>query len=124
MKVIDLLNKIANGEVPPAHIKINDYDWYYYDTKNTYGDKKSAFIVWDWYVEENKLNDEVEIIEEPQEHKIPEKLNTWYGIKPVKSDSPTTFKDNAKYIDYNTEMFFDKINEILDYLEVNNDGKR
>ena len=66
------------------------------------------------------LNDEVEIIEEPQEHKIPKKiepLTTWYGVEPVRFEQPNTFKDNAKYIDYNTEMFFYKINEIIDYLE-------
>ena len=86
MKIIDLLNKIANGEEVPEHIKIGKNEWYFYKSKNTYGDKKSAWIVWDWYVEENKLNDEVEILEEK---KIPEKLEE-FGI----------IQYNLDYIDY------------------------
>ena len=117
MKVIDLLNKIANGDRPNFRFKGNEYIYDKFDRSY----KPSFLGMFKIYA---ILNDGVEIIEEPQEHKIPEKLNTWYGIKPVNLDSPSTFKDNAKYIDYNTEMFFDKINEILDYLEVNNDRKR
>jgi len=72
MKIIDLLNKIANGE----EIKNFKYDKYTfeYDThyKNWYDENDTTFF--DHFGELNKetLNKEVEIIEE---NKIPEKLN-------------------------------------------------
>ena len=122
MKIIDLLNKIANGEEVP-YFKYRDITYYYnFDYKEFISTQKyyrTGDITEHYFLLEEidmtNLNDEVEILEE--EKKIPEKLDTWYGIEPVNLDSPTTFKDNSKYIDFNTEMFFDKINEIIDYLK-------
>ena len=119
IKIIDLLNKASNYEELPKKIKFNHKEFIYDEMYEDYYTKDDKLFTSCFSITE--LNYEVEIIEEPQEHKIPEKLNTWYGIEPVNLDSPTTFKDNSKYIDYNAEMFFNKINEILDYLEVNND---
>ena len=110
MKVIDLLNKIANKENLPKKIYYINREFYL--KENTYfGDTFTLMH----YIQEEDLNEEIEVLEE--EKKIPEKLNTWYGIEPVSLDSPTTFKDNSKYIDFNNEMFFDKINEIIDYFK-------
>lgn len=76
MKVIDLLNKIANGEEVPKKIKYNDL---IYVAK---GNGIEDFVDYcndedEWcfnhYVRYENLNDEVEIIEE--EKKIPEKLD-------------------------------------------------
>lgn len=106
IKIIDLLNKIANGEEVPEHIKIGKNEWYFYKSRNTYGDKKSAWIVWDWYVEENRLNDEVEILKEPK--KIPEKL---YRC------SMETDNEEIKFLIKNINDLAAKINEILVYLE-------
>jgi len=120
MKIIDLLNKIANGEEVPKKIKYDDIIYEYdYDEKNyTYFFIDNHNYLFDEEITQI-LDDKVEILEE--EKKIPEKLNTWYGIEPVNLDSSTTFKDNSKYIDFNTEMFFDKINEIIDYLKSKGD---
>ena len=115
MKVIDLLNKIANGEEVPKKIKYcnqvfelteNKVDWYCYDYAiNFLGNEIGIF----------NLNDEVEIIEEheeePKEHKIPEKLG-------YQDNANGTFYLNRKK--YNSEpikILSKKINEILDYLE-------
>ena len=119
MKIIELLNKIANGNIPKRII----YDEYVYIWNNKIENYEREIDIhttlnWD-YIAINCLNEPVEILEE--EKKIPEKLNTWYGIELVNLDSPTTFKDNSKYIDFNTEMFFDKINEIIDYLKSKGD---
>ena len=107
MKIIDLLNKIANGEEVPKKIYYKGDIWYleqdfsnrlpYY--KNGYnmdnllsGEEKDYFS--------QSLNDEVEIIEE--EKKVPEKLN-------LKVEDWTT----PSQCDIELSK---KIDEIIDYL--------
>jgi hypothetical protein len=92
MKIIDLLNKIANGDRPNFRFKGNEYIYDKFDRSY----KPSFLGMFKIYA---ILNNEVEIIES-QKHKIPKKLNP------------------EKLSIY--EMCL-KINEILDYLEVNND---
>ena len=108
----ELLGMIKDNKAPKK-IEYNGKIYNYEDSDYFAIDYGYLF---DRYNVSGILNNNVEIIE-PQGHKIPEKLNTWFGIEPVNLDSPNTFKDNSKYIDFNTEMFFDKINEILDYLK-------
>lgn len=102
MKVIDLLNKIANKEDVPKKIKYNDN---IYELKHSvnhlynYIDDNCDYLEDDWYLT-NILNDEIEIIEDK---KIPEKLDT------------------LTYINRNTISVWnehrDKINEIIDYIK-------
>ena len=98
MRVIDLLNKIANGEEVPKKIKFKGIDRIYeYDRLYNWFDDNSSDNCKDiFYICE--LNDEVEIIEEDK--KI-EKI------------------DNAYYHetqDRQNEIFKNKINEIIDYI--------
>ena len=71
MKVIDLLNKIANGEEVPKMIKYDTLNYMFrnYDYKEMHGeliDEQTSFMERiDFY----KLNDEVEIIEEEKKTK-------------------------------------------------------
>lgn len=114
IKVIDLLNKIVNDEEVPKKIHYLMYDYKYDDEWRFYYRKNYDnvfYSLFDDYNVINSLNDEVEIIEEPQEHKIPEKfeVHSWgdkdkYGSY-VDSPFPTE------------EEFMNKINEILDYLK-------
>src|SRR5574344_3059885 len=80
MKIIDLLNKMANGE-QPSHIRVFGRDWYWnnydgYVTKSSLSTTPDAQI---YLFKSNRLdfilNDEIEIIEEPvelpNEYKIP-----------------------------------------------------
>ena len=64
MKVIDLLNKIANGDIPKK-IKFGKGQFHWNKEIRNYEDDnlKYAYINWD-IVATSKLNDEVEIIEE------------------------------------------------------------
>ena len=94
MKVIDLLNKIANGEEVPNFI-IDEVE--YYMGANGYlrecmGDDAQ------WYIDKSWLNTEARILEEPKG--IPEKLE-------ILPDSEQ----------YSNKDLYGKINEILDYLE-------
>lgn len=97
MKIIDLLNKIANGEEVPRTIRwfdkfYNDYDEISNNYK-VYIYEKLKNNVWG-------LNDEVEIIEEPK--KI-EKLE-------LESGEIDDKEFLAKYITHNRY----KINELID----------
>lgn len=99
IKVIDLLVKIANNEEVPKKIKTDTgifkleigYDQLCYRRND------NAILTFDYYIENNKLNNEVEIIEEPK--KIEKLRFTGDG-----------------YVDYTNVI--PKINELID--EINN----
>ena len=109
IRIIDLLNKIANNEEMPKKIKYKKLIYVY--EEGAYG--------WSYYIQNsgikflltdifnsidgilNILNDEVEIIEE---NKIPEKLGK--------------IEDNDGYMDQSDVIKIgEKIDEIIDYLE-------
>lgn len=121
MKVIDLLNKIANGEELPKRIRIRgvyspDFDennkpidieditiWElktdYRDCKDYYSkDDKDMFQT---FLINRILNDEVEIIEEDKKIK--------------KLREPLLQEETLNYV----KLLKSKINEIIDYLEEN-----
>ena len=110
MKVIDLLNKIANREEVPKKIKYRDWLYEFEKDCNDYMCQYDSLLYRENDDVRQFLNDEVEIIEEPQEHKIPEKLD--------KRD----FLDNKslEQVDSDLDFIIDKINEILNYLEEEN----
>jgi hypothetical protein len=99
MKVIDLLNKIANGEEPPEKIKVNKKFIYEYDGRD-YKSEDGKYLC-DSYIEITKedMNIEVKIIEDtPKEDKKIEKLCT-----------------NDLYLTENQQrLVINKINEIID----------
>lgn len=117
MKIIELLNRIANGEEVPKKIK---YEYDYYELKEKYNEDWEQ---WEYGYQahtggylniwrKDVLNDEVEIIEEPQEHKI-EKLKK---EKVISGDiDGKTFYDYR----YNEDEIGNKLNEIIDYLKEN-----
>ena len=117
MKIIDLLNKIANGEEVPKKIKYKNqiYKWKEYDC----GYQKKKKIDWikkyGYVAELNRtyfylehcyqdLNDTVEILEE--EKKIPERLYL------------SDYEDTTGKFDYDVLL---TINEIIDYLKSKGD---
>jgi hypothetical protein len=112
MKIIDLLKKIANGNIPKRII----YDEYVYVWNNKIENYEREIDIdttlnWD-YIAINCLNEPVEILEE--EHKIPEKIIT----TSLRGIDNLDEKIEVAHVD--TISAIDKINEILDYLEVNN----
>ncbi len=108
MKIIDLLNKIANGEEVPKKIHIRDLDKYTWqeDVKAYWSDVDRNDLLSDLDLSETDLKEDIDIIEEPKEHKIPEKLNQTLNRVDIEED----------YYRYIMKNRF-KINEILDYLE-------
>ena len=106
MKIIDLLNKIANGEEVPKKIKYKGhiYQYQYKDIKeaniiNYYHSEETHHHLIDGGWHDIRLNDEVEIIEE--EKKIPEKIEQ---------------KEIEISMAIGEQICANKINEIIDYL--------
>ena len=72
IKIIDLLNKIANGELKRGTRIIFDYIVFLYDYPNTWGIYKEGYETtrqndFYYYIDTSNLNKEVEIIEEQEE---------------------------------------------------------
>ena len=116
MKVIDVLNRIANGEELPNKIRFNNIEW-----NRVYGEKNVCYIDEydnDFFLHffrnnlDFTLNDEIEIIEEDK--KI-EKLEI------VHNGSANAYALLNEYgtkcaLTKHSKVMCDKINEIIDKL--------
>ena len=112
MKVIDLLNKIANGEELPDKIFYdgNDYKLVEYgETTKLYQCLSEPYELFN--INTDRLNEEVEIIEEDKKIKKID-LSEWAEIT-YSEDWEMLTKDFNR----NSNLFVKKINEIIDYLE-------
>lgn len=132
MKIIDLLNKIANGEEVPKKIKYAGIIWEYDNTTKDYI-TDDMFLI--YKMNSFALNKSFEILEEEpyveicgrwftkseydefvkdeEEKKIPEKLD-YLGLKIREGNlSKQDVIMLCDYIDYQTQT----INQLLDYLK-------
>lgn len=126
MKVIDLLNKIANGEEKPKKIKLlSDNEMYEYNYDFDYigenGDGLFGECLANAMDIKKFLNDEVEIIEENnKKEKLDtiKKLNSWIvGVGRV--DERNIEEYIHKLYRQQFEMF-NKLNEIIDKINGGN----
>ena len=114
IKIIDLLNKIANDEEVPEKIKYKDNVYYLgknivdlhtYQTEGSNTTRKLASIIDNEYL---NLNDYVEIIEEPKK------------IEKIKSNGDEFYSDyidtwiSKNKTDAYCEFLMNKINELID----------
>jgi len=123
IRVIDLLNKIANGEEVPKKIKYKDFIYEYFEQETVidyrcYDEKTELYGYLSSCVDYeafNILDNEVEILEE--EKKIPEKLDIYDELQSL-------LKDN-NIDEHNLHKMLKKIelkqNEIIDYLKSKGD---
>jgi hypothetical protein len=117
MKVIDLLNKIANGELEDlTHIKNIEHDCEYIYHKKDNRFEFSEKGDWNNYfygIDIKELNDEVEIIEEDKQIKKIE-INYARDIEEKifyeESDKP----NHCILCDAGTELLINKINELIE----------
>ena len=111
MKIIDLYNKIANGEELPEYIQWRNFKF----KKCDIGEEYYSFDCGMWLFKEldsSVLNEEIKVLE--QEKKIPEKLKIRY------KDNETLVNEKILQEDINDELA-SKINEIIDYLKSKGD---
>ena len=105
MKIIDLLNKIANGEEVPKKVRFAGIIFEYDEDDQMYNNYEHKNIC-DYAF----LNDEVEILEE--EKKIPKKIKI--EEKSITVKGTTFFREKDIEIFQKLSM---EINEIIDYLK-------
>ena len=117
IKVIDLVVKIANGEIPKK-IRYNDLFMTYDEKRYNYYDSFGAEIDWKYTIMQY-LNDKVEIIEDtPKEDKKIEKIET---IKDNDGNDFLLTYDGKKYIISIVDaIMINKINEIIDKINGGN----
>lgn len=112
IKVIDLLNKIANGEKAPKKIKINNVIYEYrgcmYCTEKANYQDIEDYLFGKWNF--NILNKEVEILDEPKKIEKIKQLNNVTDCKEL-----IELEDKQQI---NNHILKDKINELVD--EINN----
>ena len=116
MKIIDLLNKIANGEGAPERIKINnviyEYRGYMYCTEKANYQDIEDYLFGKWNF--NILNNEVEIIEEPKKiEKLKIEQDTQNSNYYIKNEYGTKCG-----LTKHSKMIAEKVNELID--EINN----
>ena len=127
MKIIDLLNKIANGEEAPKKIKVNKIIFEYQGDDYLYKDedKKEYWLFSAGYTDkfewlESALNNEVEILDDEEDKDIPlipdDELWNIEHINLCGVD-----RNNA--IDYNFKVLKEKINQIAEELNRRNNEK-
>lgn len=112
MKVIDLLNKIANGEEVPKKVKYKTHYWEYKEEVKDYKDDEDDYVFsCSNYDITAMLDNEVEIIEEDKK------------IKRIQSCGDNLYSEyigqwlanKENYTEYD-ELLMNKINEIIDYI--------
>ena len=119
MKIIELLNKIANGEEVPKKInfcrrnfeyKKDIYDYLCIDENFDKTEDYCLGVSICKWIFPSMLNDEVEILEEKK--KIPEKLPEW-----------ATSREDKEYTndEYHCLVVARKVDEIIDYLKSKGD---
>ena len=116
MKVIDLLNKIANGEEVPKKFEVNGRIWEW-NVHSYKCELHSEFSVTGLRYDLSNLNDEIKILDI-------EYLNNDLGnklIKPFLEQKKIPEKLNEDFNQHCNEYLYkkveDKVNEIIDYLE-------
>ena len=111
MKVIDLLNKIANGEIYiGTHFVYRDNELIFTGSCLENIKEKSAIAMFGL----DNLNDEVEIIEEDKKIERLKDINTDYYSKELYYENLS-----KEEITLDIQTLKHKVNEIIDYLEEN-----
>ena len=115
MKIIDLLNKIANGNIPKRII----YDQFVYVWNSkieNYQREVDEMTTLNWdYITINCLNEPVEILDNlEEEKKIPEKIKS--NGKKFYCDNIDSWIDKEETSAY-CEYLMNKYNDLIDYLK-------
>ena len=119
MKVIDLLNKIANGEEVPEVIKVKGGIYYHCEGDQSgccYFSEKQGFGGFKLGFDTSAMNDKVETIEEIEEDKNIKKIS-------IRAELVGSIDNKLENLDINIMAVEDKINEIIDEINKMKEGK-
>lgn len=130
MKVIDLLNKIANGEEVPKKIRITDiddritrhYNFFYDEDDQEYKDDE-LFPLGARLILDRVLNEKVEILDKiEEEKKIPKKL-PYYSMEKIQKakNKDEWLEERIKLLEKRVSDLHIKMNDLLDYLKSKGD---
>jgi hypothetical protein len=111
MRVIDLLNKIANGEESDTitEFEFDKRIWNFFKLQD------SEYCVDGWLLnQEIVITKHKEVIEEQKEDKKIEKIDMFDYFTGYDFDG--TSKDLRKHLKFNFQTLNNKINEIIDYI--------
>lgn len=121
IKMIDLLNKIANGEEVPKKIRFRDDIWKFDKCVKDYMNEDNNEYLFDniFGIETEKvLNYEVEIIEEPKKIEYPILHKT--APSETTGDQMPNWRNlidcNFEHLNKTIYQLIDEINEIIDYI--------
>ena len=103
MKVIDIMQKVANKEI--FKFRIDDEN-YYVDKSNYICEEDGTKV--EWYIDDEWLNMNAEIIEEDE--KISKDIK-WYLIEEQEKE-----KTKIAQINLNFRLLREKVEEIIDYI--------
>lgn len=109
MKVIELLNKIANKEEVPTPIRFRN-DYYDFDDGDYFNQQHRRWIFNDNDIS-GILNEEIEIIEEDKKIK---KLNIYHYFTSLGIDNTGRLDENLTDISNKINEIIDKINKMED----------
>ena len=130
MKIIDLLNKIANGEKVPKKIKLKGYDYIFTLREDCagykwYGEEKTHKDIGDTICQnlEFVLSCEVEILDD-EEKGLPEKL-PYYSLEKIQKakNEDEWREERISLLEKRVEDLHIKMNELIDYLEKQRKGE-
>ena len=129
MKIIDLLNKIANGEDLPKKFKYNDKIWRLASNRTYFIGSDYGYDFWLEHGEdkfENEditLNDEIEILDD-EEKGLPEKL-PYYSLEKIQKakNEDEWREERISLLEKRVEDLHIKINDLIDYLEKQRKGE-
>ena len=112
IKIIDLFNKIVNGEEVPLKIKWDGYLWDFKKEYNDYWNEEEQeylfFAGFDNFQDAKEfLNEKVKIIEEEQEQEI-EQIGSWYEI--LSTESKQT---QLQELNHNFNVIFDRLEQLI-----------
>lgn len=120
MKVIDLLNKIANNEEIPKKIKWNNFVWQQdeLEEKDYFKIREDGMldILFGDYLHGSlilSLDDEVEIIEEKKIEELP-----YYSLKKIQKakNQEEWIEERISLLEERADDYHNKINEIIEVL--------
>lgn len=111
IRVIDLLNKIANGEEVPKKIKYNDDEYIHIGNYCYFCEETNEILSQNTYAEFSRLNDEVEILDEEEFEDI---YNFCWNENYLFSNRQTGMtKEDRRLLDSNFKDIHDTINQLI-----------